>query len=295
MMRRFAFCACILLSPALAATAAAQGNGNAYGHSKNPRPPAASTAAAAAGPSAAGSDEIQIAGTGVRNFGSWLDDASLMAPGQGFMSIGFGLWKLPGYQELDFPTIDTAVGLHRRVQLGVSAPFYHANEPGGPTARGMGNLYISSKILLRDPSSHTLGFSVTPTMEVLSSAPADSGRVSWALPVNFEAQRTGFRVYGSTGYFSRGALFASGAVEAALPDRSWVTGTISHSHSIHPDPLSAALGLAQTRTDVSGGAAVSIAPNMAVFGSIGRTISKQDANSANLMLTAGLALNFNVK
>jgi hypothetical protein len=295
MLRRIAFCVCLIVAPALATTSAAQGNGHANGHAKNPKPPSSTAAAAAAGPSAAGTGEIQIAGTGIRNFGSWLDDASLVAPGQGFMSLGFGLWKMSGYQEVDLPTIDTAVGINRRLQVGVSAPFYHANEPGGPTARGVGNMYLSSKILLRDASSHPLGFSVTPSLEVLSSAPPDQSRVSWALPVNLEVQRTGWRFYGSTGYFSRGALFASGAIEAALTDRSWITGTISHSHSIHPDPLSAALGLTQTRTDIAGGASVSVSPNMAVFGSVGRTISRHDANSTNLMLTGGVAFNFAVR
>ena len=292
MLRWLVLCACALGCPVWAAVAAAQGNGHAYGHAKNPRPAATS---ATAGPSAAGSNEIQIAGTGIRNFGAWLDDATMVAPGEALMSLGFGLWQMPGYRELDFPTIDTAIGLHRRVQVGVSAPFYHANEPGGPTARGFGNLYLSSKILLRDPSTHPLGFSVTPALEVLSSAPPDQSRVSWALPVNLEVQRTGWRVYGSTGYFSRGALFASGAVERALTERAWVTGTISHSHSIDPDPLSTALGLTQTRTDVSGGAAVSVTSKMAVFGSVGRTISRRDANSANLMVTGGVAFNFSVK
>ena len=279
---------------ALAADAAAQGNGNghAYGVYKHPQP---TTTTSASGPSAAGSDEIQIAGTGVRNFGSWLDDATMVSPGQGFMSLGFGIWKMAGYREYDLPTIDTSIGLHRRVQVAVSAPFYHANEPGGPTARGLGNMYLSSKVLLRDPATHPVGFSISPTLEVLSSAPADRSRFSWALPVNLEVQRTGWRVYGSTGYFSRGALFASAAIERALSERAWVTGTISHAHSIEPDPLSVALGLAQTRTDVTGGAAVSITPKMAVFGSVGRTVSKQDANSANLVLTGGLGFNFSVK
>ena len=282
--------------PALAANAAAQGNGNGNGHAyglyKHPQP---TTPTSASGPSGAGAAEIQIAGTGIRNFGSWLDDASMVAPGQGFMSLGFGLWKMPGYREFDLPTIDTSVGLHRRVQVGVSAPFYHANEPGGPTARGLGNMYLSSKFLLRDASTHPVGFSLSPTLEVLSSAPPDRSRISWALPVNLEVQRTGWRVYGSAGYFSRGALFASGAIERALSERVWVTGTISNAHSIDPDPLSVALGLAQTRTDVSGGVTASITPKMAVFGSVGRTISKQDANSANLVLTGGLGFNFSVK
>ncbi len=288
MFRRPALCVVLVLCPALAASAAAQGNGHAYGHSKNPRP-------SAAGPSGQGADEIQIPGSGIRNFGSWLDDATLVAPGQGFMSLGFGLWQMPGYREVDFPMIDTSVGIHRRLQVGVSAPVYHASEPGGPVARGLGNLYLSAKVLLRDPAGHAVGFSLTPTLEVLSWAPPEGGRVHWALPLNLEVQRTGWRVYGSTGYFSRGALFASGAVERALSDRLWVTGTISHSHSIDPDPLSAALGLAQTRTDVSGGAAVSMTDRMAIYGSVGRTISKRDANSSDLMVIGGVSFSFSVR
>lgn len=286
-MIRSALCVFVLLCPALAASAAAQGNGHAYGHFRNPQPPA--------GPSAQGANEIQIPGTGIRNFGSWLDDATLIAPGQGFMSLGFGIWQMPGYREFDFPMVEASLGVHRRLQLGVAAPFYHANEPGGPVARGLGNVYLSTKVLLRDPASHPLGFSVTPALEILSSAPAGHDRMNWALPVNVEVQQTGWRLYGSTGYFSRGALFASGAVERALGERMWVTGTISYSHSIDPDPLSSALGLTQTRTDVSGGAAVSMTDRMAVYGSVGRTISKHDANSSDLMVVGGVSFSVNMK
>ena len=278
-----------------AASAAAQGNGNAYGKNKNSKPPSTSTATSGSGPSAAGAPEIQIPGTGVRNFGAWLDDASVMTPGQGYVSLGFGFWKMPGYREFDMPTMDGGVGLHRRVQVGASLPFYHANEPGGPIARGMGTMYLSAKVQLRDPAKQRVGFSVTPAIEVLSVAPVDRSRVSWALPVNVEVQREGWRTYGSVGYFSRGALFASGAIETALSDSAWLTGTITHAYSMDPDPLSVALGLAQTHTDVSGGLAVAVHPKVAVFGSLGRTISKKDANASELMLTGGVSFNFQAR
>lgn len=286
-----------VVSLCVAASAAAQGNGNGYGKNKN-KPPVSSTSSStssASGPSAAAEFGGTIPGTGIRNFGAWLDDASMIAPGQGYVSFGFGFWKMPGYREIDVPTIDAGFGLHKRVQVGASMPFYHASEPGGPMTRGFGTMYLNAKIQLRDPAKGGPGFSVTPAIEVLSAAPLGGDRVSVALPVSIELQRTGWRAYGSTGYFSRGALFASGAVEKSLTERAWITGSITHAYSMDPDPLSVALGLSQTHTDVNGGAAFIVRDGIAAFGSIGRTISKKDANSAELMLSAGVSFSFPVR
>jgi len=294
---------------AAAVTAEAQGQGNAYGRTKNARPAAPASGAAPAGPApstpapsgspvpAAGSSaaEFGVAGLGIRNFGSWLDDASILPAGRGFISVGMGVWRMPGYQEIDVPTLDTSVGIHRRVQVGGSVPYFHANEPGGPVARGFGTVYLNAKVQLRAPSSRGAGFSITPMLEVPGAAPLEGSRVSWALPLNVELQRTGWRTYASTGYFSRGAFFASAAVERSLTDRVWVSGTLSGSYSTREDALSTALGLSRSRLDVSGGAGVSLSPALAVFGSLGRTISRQDANSSTLALAGGIAINFEVR
>lgn len=297
MSKRYVGALTAVVSLCVAASAAAQGNGNGYGKNKN-KPPVSSTSSStssASGPSAAAEFGGTIPGTGIRNFGAWLDDASMIAPGQGYVSFGFGFWKMPGYREIDVPTIDAGFGLHKRVQVGASMPFYHASEPGGPMTRGFGTMYLNAKIQLRDPAKGGPGFSVTPAIEVLSAAPLGGDRVSVALPVSIELQRTGWRAYGSTGYFSRGALFASGAVEKSLTERAWITGSITHAYSMDPDPLSVALGLSQTHTDVNGGAAFIVRDGIAAFGSIGRTISKKDANSAELMLSAGVSFSFPVR
>ena len=46
-------------------------------------------------------------------------------------------------------------------------------------------------------------------MEVLSAGATD-GRVHFAIPVALELRRQPFRVYGSAGYFTRGAVFSGG-------------------------------------------------------------------------------------
>ena len=294
--RRYVGCA-LGLTLLWAAPAAAQGNGNAFGKNKNKPPvtPSTSAGASASGPSAASEFDATIPGTGVRNFGAWLDDASIVTPGQGFVSIGFGLWKMPGYREFDMPTVDAGVGLHKRVQVGASMPVYHASEPGGPVSRGVGTMYMNAKIQLREATTKHPGFSVTPAVEMLSSAPVGGSRMSWALPVNLEVMGVGWRAYGSAGYFSRGSLFASAAVEKALSERAWLTGSLTHSYSMHPDPLSVALGLAQTHTDVSAGASFVVRDGIAAFGSLGRTISQRDANSTELALSGGVSFSFAVR
>ena len=281
---------CVLSS---ATTAEAQGRGNAYGK-RNQSSSGSGTVPTPVAPAAPETFQPLPTGSGIRNFGAWLDDASVLPPGRGSLSVSFGYWKTSAYHEFDFPVADGAIGLSRRVQFGISVPYYHASEPGGPVARGVGDLYFSTKIQLREPEkSGAVGFAITPLLEVLSVAPGpDRHRVNWALPANFEVQREGWRVFGSAGYFSRGALFASGALEIAVADRAWVTGTISQSHSLERDDLSTALGIASRRTDASGGVGVSLSPNLAVFGVIGRTLSSRDPTAASVFLTGGVAFGF---
>jgi len=276
---------CVLVLSVIASPVAAQGNGHAYGHAKR-----------GGGPSAAAAPELQLpAGTGVRNFGSWLDDASIMPQGTGALTLSFGYWRTPSFNEWDLPVADASIGLAPRVQFGASMPYFHASEIGGPVARGFGDLYLSAKVQLREPSAtrHKLGLSLTPVLEVLTTAPSPGvSRMGWALPISAEWQAKRWRTFGSAGYFSRGSLFASGALELALTDRAFLTGTLTQSHSVKRDDLSTALGYAQTRLDVNGAVSAAISDTLTIFGSVGRTLSKRDPNSATIMLSGGVSISF---
>ena len=263
--------------------AAAQGNGhgNAYGHYK-------STVAAS---THVGSNGTPIPGTGVVNFGSWLDDASLQDAGRGFVTMGFGLFKTPVYREVDLPTIDSGFAVNRRLQVGMTVPYYYASAPGDPGARGFGDVYLNAKYQLRAPTPHRAGFAIIPMVEVLSVAPPSGGsRVQWALPASVERQFSGWRAMGTGGYFSRGAVFGAGAVEVKLSRRAYGTGSLSRSYSTHRDELSAALGFHRSRTDLSGGVSYSVRPDVSVYGNLGRSIFARDNNSASLMASAGVSI-----
>ncbi|HEX9365627.1 MAG TPA: hypothetical protein VF921_03310 [Vicinamibacterales bacterium] len=236
---------------------------------------------------------LPASGSGIRTFGVWLDDASVAAPGGGWVSLSLGYYKTDLFREIDAPMADAGLGLSRRVQLGFSLPVYNVTPLGGVRAHGIGDLYLHSKIQLRDPVSEAngVGFAVLPIIEALSEPAAGQRRLNWALPVSLEVRREGWRAYGSAGYFSRGSLFASMAVERAISPRLSLTGTFSDSYSTKADPAAAILGLARSRADVSGGASYALGPEWIVFGSIGRTVSAHDRQSAKLSLVGGVSLN----
>jgi hypothetical protein len=296
-MRTLPFMIGLALCGLLAQPAAAQGRGNAFGHAKGAVSAGAAASASSAGsPSAADGGAGPAPDTGVRNFGAWLDDASVLAPGGGFTSFSVGYWRLASFTEVDAPSFDVAFGLTKRVQAGASVPVYHASAAGAPSVRGIGDLYLTSKIQLREPAPGTFGFAVIPLIQVLSAEPLPgAGRVSWAVPVSLEYQGTGWRTYGSTGYFSRGSLFASGAVEIAVASRTWVTGTLSQSHSIRDDTSADLLGLSANRTDISGGATWAGSDAVALFGAIGRTLGRDDGSATHLFLSGGVSVSWTVK
>jgi hypothetical protein len=267
-----------------AVPAAAQGNGhgNAFGHYKSTVSSSAHDSANSASP---------LAGTGVRNFGSWLDDATVQDPGGGFANFGFGLYKTPVYREVDFPSIESGFGVTPKLQVGMSVPYAYAAPAGAATAHGFGDLYLDAKYQLRTPSTTQTGFALIPMVEVLSVAPPDGGsRMQWALPVSAERQFHDWRAMGTTGYFSRGALFGAGAVETALSTHAWLTGSLSWSLSTHHDDLSTALGFHRSRLDAGGGVTCALHSQVAVYGSIGRTISARDDNSASFVFAAGVSI-----
>ena len=92
---------------ASASWAEAQGNGrgNAYGkRNQGASGGAAAGAAAASAPSGSSPTTETVqgppAGVGVRNFGAWLDDASVMAPGSGSLTLSVAYWRTPAYREI---------------------------------------------------------------------------------------------------------------------------------------------------------------------------------------------------
>jgi hypothetical protein len=230
----------------------------------------------------------------VRSLGAWLDDARVLASGESWLGLSFTRWVMPIASGADTPAVDVTFGITRRVQASVSAPYSRATDSAGLQTRGMGDWYLGTKLQLRDPDAHRVGLALAPTLEVVSGAgDADlsTRRVNWLLPVHVEWHDEHVRVYGSTGYFSRGVLFASGAVERAVNDRMVVTGALSQAYSSDRNALSEQIGLRRSRLDLTGSLSYVMSPALAVFGSFGRTISGMDPDSTRLLASVGLSVN----
>jgi len=243
-----------------------------------------------------GAPDPAIPGTGVRQFGIWLEDATVSPTGQGWASFGIGYTDAPFGHQWDAPSVDAGLGLLPRVQFAVTAPFTKVSYTDGTTNRGLGDVYLAAKVGILDPTAEgrSFGIAVAPVVEFLSSGsvPEGDGRVHWALPLALEKRFEKCRTYGTIGYFSRGAIYGSAAVEVPVTGRLTLTGVLSHSRSLEDDPLSDAQGLSRTRSDLSGGAAYFFTPRATLYASMGRTVSRVDANASSFTAAAGVSFGF---
>jgi hypothetical protein len=275
-----------LLALAVAVTAAAQGkSGQPHGKPAAPPPTTTTVPASTAKASPAPTDSRTIApgNTRVAPF-SWMDDASLTAPGTVWVGVSAVSWHGGGVHEVVAPAFDGSLGLTRRLQLGASVP---------RVAGGVGTSFYSAKVGVLTGDTSTVKVAITPTIEVLSSATmqaagAGEGRMHLGLPVSVQVERRGSRIYGSSGYFSPGIWYAGAGIARAVTEklgvsvscsRAWTRGTSGLPPELRP-----------RRNDLSGGASFDLTPNVAVYGSLGRTLATAAENGAGTTLSFGVSL-----
>jgi hypothetical protein len=207
---------------AMVGTAAAQGRGRGPGKTVGAQSASASAAPVALQPSSL-----------FPQFGTWLDDATTAAVGAGYLSMGASYWRGPNADQVDAPILGVTYGITNRAQLSATVPFYRATYEG-VSGGGLDTIYISGKIAVVDPDGRNgrFGLAVGAGVEILSAA-ADASRAHCVVPLSLELRSAAFRVYGSTGYFSRGAFFAAGAFEWTVPTGTSVTASLAHSASVH--------------------------------------------------------------
>jgi hypothetical protein len=117
-------------------------------------------------------------------------------------------------------------------------------------------------------------------------------RVHWALPVSAEFRATPVRVYGSTGYFSRGAVFGAGAVEWTSPGGTSLTFSLTHTAPTAEDTS----GLAGGRSDFSVAVGHSLSDVTTAYVGVGRTLSSPDeSNKTSLAISGGVSFSFSAK
>ena len=105
-------------------------------------------------------------GVPVRTVAAWLDDASVVGARQAWVTLSASSWRMPIATGVDAPVIDLLFGHTDRVQTSLTLPYYRIRTPD--TAGGFGDIYLSTKVRLREPS-RGLGVAVTPTLEIVNT------------------------------------------------------------------------------------------------------------------------------
>jgi hypothetical protein len=212
---------------------------------------------------------------------AWLDDASVLEPGHAWIGVSMARWQGSGLSQTSFPVVDTAIGLAPRVQVGASVP---------RVAGGLGTMFFTAKVAVFSNDERALKVAVGPTLEVLPGATLPGqGRVEWGLPVSAQLDRGNSRIYAGTGYFSPGSWFAGAGIGRSVSDRIGVSASFSHAWATSPEPLGVASAAGPRRNELSGGASYDLKPNIAVFGSISRTLGVAAEEGAGTTLAFGLS------
>ena len=229
-----------------------------------------------------------------RSFGSWLDDASVVAPGEAWVTISAQKWAAPSFDGAGLPVADVAVGIAPRLQAFATFPVTRYGYPGEPRTHELGDVFVGGKLVLREADGARVGLSISPALEIAgSSTMIDSGmpRVSLVLPVNVELPLSTGRIYASAGVFTRDAWFAAGALERPLSAAFVATGGLSFMGASGDAALSDAYALHHQRLDAFGALSWFASPALVVFGSAGRTLSSMDLDATRYAFTIGASVN----
>jgi hypothetical protein len=218
------------------------------------------------------------AANAVAYYGSWLDDASIVAPGDVWIGLATGYWRGDSNRQIDAPVASAAVGITPRLQAGGSASFYHFRAADGVSENGLGNFSVYGKFLIADPlrAPNAIGLAVTPLLEL---SPGMDVPVGWALPVNLETRRGNLRMYGSAGYFSRGSIFGTVGADIPVTPVLAINGTFGLSY--------ARAGTHQTSFGV--GASMGLTPTSGLFVGLGHTQMPTASGPGGLSVAGGVS------
>jgi hypothetical protein len=263
--------AVVALAVAVTAHAQGHGNGNANGHKS--QPPSSSAL-------------LSPASTTSASPLSWIDDASLLAPGSMTFTISALRWSGADLSEVDVPIVDAAAGLTKRLQIGASIPHVVGSADGTGPVGGLGTAYITGKVALL--TEREVKLAVSPVLEILGAGaaqalPVGDSRYQLGLPVSLEVVQGSVRIFAATGFFTRGAWFAGGGTGFQLTPKTGASATFTRSWA-----KTDVDGVNRDRREISGGLSHFVRPQIAVYGSLGHTIATADESGAGMTVSGGV-------
>ena len=215
-------------------------------------------------------------------YGSWLDDASMVSPGDVWVGLATGYWRGESNSQIDAPVVERRrrylCRVCRRVAVRrstISATLTGFQKTDSAVSRSTES--FSSPIRC---APRAIGVAVTPLLEF---SPGSEAPVGWALPVNLEARR------GDCAHLRVGGLlFARIGVRnrwrgyPASPRACFINGTFGQSY--------ARAGTHQTSLGV--GASLGLTATSGLFVGLGQTFAPRPSDLAESRSPAGCRSSF---
>jgi hypothetical protein len=160
---------------------------------------------------------------------AWIDDASLLPPGELALSISALRWQGADLSQVDAPVFGVAAGLLSRVQLSASIPRVVGNDISALVS-GLGTTFASAKISAVDGRTSPIKLALAPTVEILDPRTAQAlgeNRAQFGLPVSVEIDERTVRIFASGGRFTPGIWFGGGGFSAPVTPHLTLSASFS--------------------------------------------------------------------
>lgn len=230
----------------------------------------------------------------------FLETTDTLEPYTVWIGTGLSYRRSPDGRERDIPSLFLSYGVHRRVEIDFSIPYFFSEYDPNFQMNGIGDRFLSAKIQLLNPDTHWIGIALDPALEILgksslAAGPLGPGKYNYVLPLILQKNFSRFNLYAEGGYITRGAKFYSFGGDGAIYQKLGLAFNLLYSRATRFNNLSVEYGLLQSRWDAVLGLYYVFNPRVSVFTSAGRTISAMDANGTQYIINAGINVNFNLR
>ena len=227
---------------------------------------------------------------------AFFEDADVTMPGVLSVSHDFSYGSVTAGHDLAFPGTYVSLGLNSRLDIS-GGTSYVRSQFEDFRVNGIGDTYVGMKVVLLPEEDHWFGLAVKPTLEVLGTPsvannPLAPGRPNFLLPVMAQKSFEQFRIYGTTGYLTRGIVFGALAFELNRWTRVTPTVVLLHGRLTRNQDIISEWGFNRSRSDILAGAAVSIAPQVSIYGNVSHSFGRTDLNSIRYQISGGVSYYF---
>ncbi len=226
--------------------------------------------------------------------GALLDDYEVVEPRSITFTFGAGYLKVPSGYDVWMPSSDLSIGLTRWMDVSLfSSVSKNSFETFRTTA--MGDAYINAKFVLLREGPRRPGIALQPALEVLgrpslANNPLAPNKVNAAFGGMLGKNiRDTVRIYSHSGYFTRGIVFTSAAMEITRFSRITPVAFATFGALTDHRETAAELLLNASRLDVGGTLGVRLAKDWSAFVSASRSLGRRDFNSVSIAVGGGVS------